>query len=43
VGATAAAVITVAYNYIDHRNKKRATLRESPFAYVYLAEREGIL
>ena len=42
-GIAGLASIEVMYNYIDHRNKKRALIRKSPFAYVCQAEAEGII
>lgn len=35
--------IEVGYYLIDKRNKRRATLRKSPFAYLYHAQAEGLL
>jgi len=35
--------IEISHHLIDSRNKKRASLRESPFAYAYHAQKEGIL
>lgn len=35
--------IEIAHHLIDSRNKKRATLRDSPFAYAYHAEKEGLV
>lgn len=36
-------VIELTANYIDSRNKERAKLRESPFSYIYYAQRQGII
>ena len=35
--------IEITHHMIDSRNKKRASLRESPLAYAYHAQKEGIL
>lgn len=35
--------IEVGYYLINQRNKRRATLRKSPFAYLYHAQAEGLL
>lgn len=48
IGWTAAGIailgsIEVSHLLIDSRNKSRAMLRESPFAYVYYAEKKGIV
>lgn len=36
-------LIEVGYYLIDKRNERRATLRNSPFAYLYHAQAEGLL
>jgi len=35
--------LELATNYVENRNKKRAKLRESPFSYIYYAQKEGIV
>ena len=33
----------VGYVWVDNRNKQRAEIRESPFAYLYYAEKQKLL
>ena len=42
-GLGVAGGIEVVSHWIDERNKKRAALRQSPFAYLYHAKEEGLL
>ena len=37
------AIIQIGYYLVDEINKQRAKLRESPFAYIYYAEKAGII
>jgi len=37
------ATIQIGYYLVDEINKQRAKLRESPFAYLYCAEKEGVI
>jgi hypothetical protein len=43
VGIGILGAIEIAHFLSDKRNEQRATLRDSPFAYLYHAQREGIL
>lgn len=42
-GIALAGMIELSTHYIDGRNKERAKLRESPFSYIYHAQRKGII
>lgn len=37
------AIIQIGYYWIDRRNQQRAKLRESPFAYLYYAQKERVI
>ncbi len=43
IGLATIGAIELTTNYIDNRNKERAKLRESPFSYVYYAQRNRII
>lgn len=43
IGLVTIGAIELTGNYIDFRNKQRAELRNSPFSYVYLAKKSGLL
>jgi hypothetical protein len=43
IGLATIGAIELGTNYIESRNKDRATLRESPFSYIYYAQKQGIL
>jgi len=40
---TGTAIIQIGYSWIDNRNEKTAKTRESPFSYLYYAEKKGII
>lgn len=43
IGLATMGAIEVTTNFIDNRNKQRAKLRESPFSYIYYANKYGII
>jgi len=43
LGVLAVGAIELATNYIENRNKQRVKLRESPFSYIYQAQRHGLI
>jgi Family of unknown function (DUF6236) len=43
LGLVTIGAIELSCNYIELRNKNRAKLRESPFSYIYQAQRYGII
>jgi len=43
IGLATIGTIELTYNYIEARNKQRVRLRESPFSYIYQAQRYGII
>lgn len=43
IGIVTIGAIELAGNYIELRNKQRAKERESPFSYIYQAQRYGLI
>lgn len=43
IGLASMGAIELTTNYIENRNKQRAKLRESPFSYIYYANKYGIV
>lgn len=43
IGLATMGAIELTTSYIDNRNKQRAKLRESPFSYIYYANKYGII
>lgn len=43
IGLASMGAIELTANFIDNRNKQRAKLRESPFSYIYYANKYGII
>lgn len=43
IGMATAGVIDLSLSYIENKNKERAKLRESPFSYVYYAQKYGLI
>lgn len=43
LGIGAMSLIEVSGSFIEHRNKRRASLRDSSFSYIYQAQKDGII